>query len=137
MQRRKFITALGAASAWPFTASAQQPAMPVIGYLFAGSPEESTHLTAAFRKGLTETGYVEGKNVAIEYRWTHNQNDQLPALVADLIRHRVTVIVTPNFAGAAMEAKAATSTIPIVFGAAASIRCRQVWSPASTAPAAT
>ena len=117
MKRRAFITLIGgAAAAWPLAAHAQQPAMPVVGYVFAGSPEESTHLTAAFRKGLTETGYVEGKNVTIAYRWTHNQNDQLPALIADLISHRVTIIVTPNFVRAALEAKAATSSIPIVFG---------------------
>jgi putative ABC transport system substrate-binding protein len=116
MKRREFITLLGGAVAtWPLVARTQQ-AMPVVGYIFAGSLEESTHLTAAFRKGLTETGYVEGKNVAIEYRWTHNQTDQLPALVADLIRHRVTVIVTPNFVRAAIEAKTATSSIPIVLG---------------------
>ena len=114
MKRRQFMSLLGGTAAWPIAARAQQT--PTVGYVFAGSPEESTHLTAAFRKGLTETGYVEGKNVAIEYRWTHNQNDQLPALVADLVRHRVTVIVTPNFVRAALEAKAATSSIPIVFG---------------------
>ena len=117
MRRRNFIKGIvGSAAAWPLVARAQQPVTPVIGYLFAGSPQESTHLTAAFRKGLAETGYVEGKNVAIEYRWTYNQNDQLPTLVADLIRHRVTVIVTPNFVRAAIDAKTATSSIPIVFG---------------------
>jgi len=116
MKRREFITLIGGAAAWPLAARAQQSAMPLVGYVFAGSPEESTHLTAAFRKGLTESGYVEGANVAIEYRWTNSRNDQLPVFFADLIRHRVTVIVTPNLIGAALEAKAATSSIPIVFG---------------------
>ena len=114
--RREFITLIGGAAAWPLAARAQQSAMPLVGYVFAGSPEESTHLTAAFRKGLTESGYVEGAYVAIEYRWTNSRNDQLPVFFADLIRHRVTVIVTPNLIGAALEAKAATSSIPIVFG---------------------
>ena len=117
MKRREFIAFLGgAATAWPLAARAQQPPVPVIGFMSARSPEDSAYLLASFRRGLAEGGYVEGQNVSIEFRWARGQYDLLPAMAADLVKRRVSVLVAVGGDPSPRAAKLATSTIPIVFG---------------------
>ena len=116
MRRRQFIVLVGVAAVWPTLAPGQQPAVPVIGFMSGRSPDDSKHLLAAFHQGLGEAGFVEGKNVVVEYRWASGQYDRLPALATDLVKRPVTVIAAVGGDVSAVAAKQATSTIPIVFG---------------------
>src|SRR5271163_1695969 len=109
MKRREFVAGLGSAAAWPAVARAQQPALPTVGLLNSNSPELSAPFVAAFKQRLSESGYVEGRNVTIEYRWAQGQYDRLPALARELVRRGVAVIVTPGSVAAALAAKAATA----------------------------
>jgi putative ABC transport system substrate-binding protein len=115
MRRREFITLIGGAVALPLPARAQRPSMPVVGFISGRSPRDSESLAAAFRRGLTESGFIEGQNVAIEYRWAEYHNERLPAMVADLVRLKVAVIATIGGTPTVLAAKAATATTPIVF----------------------
>lgn len=118
MKRREFVTLIGAVAAWPLAVRAQS-VLPVIGFLHAGSPEPNTNHVAAFRKGLMERDYIEGRNVTIEYRWAEGRDERLPELATDLVRRKAAVIATPGATQAALAAKAATTTVPIVFSTGA------------------
>jgi putative tryptophan/tyrosine transport system substrate-binding protein len=115
MNRRAIITLLGGAAAWPLAARAQQAAMPIVGFLHSAAPKAYTGFVAAFQQGLRDAGYIDGQNVAIEYGWAEGQYDRLPALAADMVTHRVSVIAATGGDPAAIAAKAATTTVPIVF----------------------
>src|SRR5687768_13022742 len=115
MERRSFVTFVGAAMGWPSVALAQRATLPFIGFLNVGGPNERMHLVEAFRRGLKEAGYVDGKDVAIEYRWAEGRYDRLPTLAKELVERQVTVIVATGGPAPALAAKAATATIPIVF----------------------
>ena len=119
MRRREFIAALGGVATMPLAVRAQQPTMPVIGYLDVGSPGPSVNLVAAFRKGLSEMGYVEGQNIAVQYRWAEGQNDRLPRLAADLINSNVAAIAAPGASAPALTLKQLTATIPVIFSTGA------------------
>ena len=116
MRRRNFLGVLGGAAAWPLAAQAQQGALPVIAFLSGGQPNAMANSAATFRKGLSEAGFSEARNVSIEYHWMEGQYDRVPSVVADIVRRRVAVIVSPGFPPGALAAKAATASIPIVFG---------------------
>jgi putative tryptophan/tyrosine transport system substrate-binding protein len=131
MRRRDVILGFGGAAAWPLATRAQQAAVPVIGFLLP--MEEQAFIVQGFRKGLSEAGFVEGRNVEVDYRWAGGAVDRLPELAVDLVRRRVAVIVVPGSFAAARAARAATATIPIVYGGGSGTRLRQVWSQASTA----
>src|SRR6516225_8712637 len=115
MRRREFVTYVGGAVAWPLVARAQQPAMPVVAFINGGSANAESGRVAAFRKGLSETGYIEDQNVRVEYHWLEGHYERVPALLTEIIGRHVAVIATPAFTSAALAAKAATATIPIVF----------------------
>src|SRR6516165_8044497 len=119
IRRREFIALTGGAAAWPLAARAQQSGMPVIGFVYPGVPELSAGVVGAFRKGLNETGFIEGRNVTVEFRFAYNDNARLPELVGDLVQRGVAVIVTPASTPAALAAKSVTATVPIVFGVGA------------------
>src|SRR5262245_22502632 len=116
MKRRAFITLISGSAAWPLAARAEQAAVPVVGFINLGVADTSANRVAAFRKGLREAGYAEGQNVIVEYHWLEGHYERLPAVLADLVRRRVAVVTTSGSTEAALAAKTATATIPIVFG---------------------